>query len=164
MQRGLFYTTMVNHRPVYTAAAATAAAASAAAIDFRFPVGISAELCWNKWHDPRNALRDISSKDFAQSTTLPHQDINRELVKRRKMKAVMEILQGRTPDSTVDLDPSYVWQQCWDRCVTLFGFEDKRARTWSIGTLYDALLRQPERVQAARDAPPVPSRRVGLGL
>ena len=26
MQRGLFYTTMVNHRPVYTAAAATAAA------------------------------------------------------------------------------------------------------------------------------------------
>ena len=26
MQRGLFYTTMVNHRPVYTAAAATAVA------------------------------------------------------------------------------------------------------------------------------------------
>ena len=37
-------------------------------------------------------------------------------------------------------------------------FEDKRARTWSIGTLYDVLLRQPERVQEARDAPPVRSR------
>ena len=82
-------------------------------------------------------------------------EAHREQTKRRKMKAVMEILQGRTSNSTVDVDRSYVWKQCWERCVTLFGLNEQRARAYTVGTLYDVMLQQPELVQKARDAPSI---------
>ena len=133
----------------------TAATAPIFAPDFRFPIGISTELCWNRWHDALNPLRNITPKLFSSSTTLSPAEAARELGKRRKIKGVMEILQGQTTDRTVDLDPSYVWKACWDRCVTLFGIEKQRGSAWTASTLYDKLTMQPERMIEARAAPSI---------
>ena len=125
------------------------------AVHERFPTGISAELCWNRWHDAHDPLRNVTPKRFRASSILPPADIARELARRRKIKGVMEILQGETTLRTVDLDPAYAWKQCWDRCVAVFGLEEKRARAWSVSTLYDRLTQMPEGTKAARAAPSI---------
>jgi hypothetical protein len=137
-----------------SAAITSSAAAAAGALDFRFPIGMSTELCWNRWHNAPNALRDITPRFFA-SSSLSREEVGRELAKRRKIKGVMEILQGQTTDLTVDLDPSYVWKRCWERCMNLFGLDEKRARAWALSTLYDTLTKQPERMIEARASPPI---------
>ena len=125
------------------------------AVHERFPTGISAELCWNRWHDAHDPLRNVTPKLFRASSILPPADIARELARRRKIKGVMEILQGDTTLRTVDLDPAYAWKQCWNRCVAVFGLEEKRARAWSVSTLYDHLIQMPEATKAARAAPSI---------
>ena len=127
------------------------AGAAATHKQFLFPVGITTELCWNRWHDFHNPLRNIA-KLPASFTAMER--IN-EGTRWRKIKGVMAILQGQTTDTTVDLDPIYVWNKCWHRCVTLFQFEEKRARGWAAGSLYDHLHKQPERVKEARAAPSI---------
>jgi hypothetical protein len=153
--RSTIQSTVLVSREGATAASAATTAFDPPAPDFRFPIGMSTELCWNMWHNAPNALRDITPKLFASSSILSREEVGRELGKRRKIKGVMEILQGQTTDFAVDLDPSYVWKSCWDRCINLFGLDEKRARTWAVSTLYDALTRQPERMIVARAAPPI---------
>jgi hypothetical protein len=150
-------TVLVSRVGSAAAAAATTASATAtaAALDFRFPTGLSTELCWNRWHNAPNALRDITPRIFASSSPLLREEVGRELAKRRKIKGVMEILQGQTTDLTVDLDPSYVWKRCWERCTKMFGLDEKRARVWALSTLYDTLTKQPERMIEARAASPI---------
>jgi len=70
----------------------------------------------------------IPSSAFRISSIPPPADIARELSGRRKIKGVMEILQGETTLRTVDLDPAYAWKQCWGRCVAVLGLKEKRAR------------------------------------
>lgn len=118
---------------------------------FRFPVSISAEDCWNRWHDARNPLRTINSKMLPASMS-PAERI-RQLCVRRKIKGVMGIIQGQTPDKVVDLDPAFVWKACWARCVSLFRIEEPC--TWAVGTLYDVMLKQPQTVMEARAAPSI---------
>ena len=72
---------------------------------------------------------------------------------RRKIKGVMVIIQGQTPDKVVDVDPAFVWKACWARCVSLFHIEEPC--TWAVGTLYDVLLKQPQCVIHARAAPSI---------
>ena len=141
-----------------TATASTTAASATAAVvagNFRMPIAVTAELCWNRWHDSQKPLRAITARDLKASSIFTSAELLREQQQRRKIKCVMEILQGQTPDSTVDLDPSYVWKQCWDRCLTLFGFQEKRACAWGVTTLYERMLAQPARTAQARDAPPI---------
>jgi len=118
---------------------------------FRFPVGISTEDCWYRWHDARNPLREINSKMLPAS--LSPVERGRQLCLRRKIKGVMGILQGQTPNTTVDLDPQFVWQACWARCVNIFGIHEPC--TWAVGTVYDFLLKQPDHVKDARIAPAI---------
>ena len=139
---------------VTTGASTAPSTSTTVAAEMRFPVGLCVELCWNAWHDSRSPLRAITTKHLAKAISSPS-EAQREQAKRRKMKAVMEILQGQTYNSTVDLDRSYVWKQCWERCVTLFGLNEQRARAYTVGTLYDVMLQQPELVQKARDAPSI---------
>ena len=118
---------------------------------FRFPVGISTEDCWYRWHDARNPLRDINSKMLPAS--LSPAERGRQLCLRRKIKGVMGILQGQTPNKTVDIDPKFVWEACWTRCVTLFGIHEPC--TWAVGTVYDVLIKQHDQVRQARLAPSI---------
>jgi hypothetical protein len=118
---------------------------------FRFPVSISAEDCWNRWHDARNPLRAINSKMLPASMSPAER--GRQMCVRRKIKGVMGIIQGQTPDKIVDLDPAFVWKACWARCVSLFCIEEPC--TWAVGTLYDVLLKQPQSVKEARAAPSI---------
>jgi hypothetical protein len=118
---------------------------------FRFPVSISAEDCWNRWHDARNPLRAINSKMLPGSMSPAVR--GRQMCVRRKIKGVMGIIQGQTPDKIVDLDPAFVWKACWARCVSLFCIEEPC--TWAVGTLYDVLLKQPQSVKEARAAPSI---------
>ena len=118
---------------------------------FRFPVSISAEDCWNRWHDARNPLRAINSKMLPASMSPAER--GRQMCVRRKIKGVMGIIQGQTPDKVVDFDPAFVWQACWARCLSLFRIEEPC--TWAVGTLYDVLLKQPQCVIQARAAPSI---------
>jgi hypothetical protein len=149
-------TVLVSRVGSAAAAAATTASATAtaAALDFRFPTGLSTELCWNRWHNAPNALRDITPRIFASSSPLLREEVGRELAKRRKIKGVMEILQGQTTDLTVDLDPSYVWKRCWERCTKMFGLDEKRARVWALSTLYDTLTKRMIEARAASSITP----------
>jgi hypothetical protein len=150
-------TVFVSRISAAAASAGTKASAIAAAtaLDFRFPIGMATELCWNRWHNAPHALRDITPKIFASSSPLSREEVGRELARRRKIKGVMEILQGQTTDLTVDLDPSYVWKRCWERCMNMFGLDEKRAGAWALSTLYDTLTKQPERMIEARASPPI---------
>jgi hypothetical protein len=74
----------------------------------------------------------------------------RQCVLRRKIKGVMQILQGNTPDKTVDLDPTFVWDACWTRCVA--AFEIREPCSWAVTTFFDFLMKKPARVEAARNA------------
>ena len=118
---------------------------------FRFPVGISTEDCWNRWHDARYPLRSITIKMLPVSM-LPAER-GRQMCVRRKIKGVMGIIQGQTPDKIVDIDPSFVWKACWARCVSFFCIQEPC--TWTVGTLYDFLLKQSQRVKEARAAPSI---------
>jgi hypothetical protein len=71
----------------------------------------------------------------------------------RKMRAVMDILQGKTENKTVDLEPTFVWQACWARCVA--AFEIPEPCSWVLTTLYEFMLKKPATVKAAREAPTI---------
>jgi hypothetical protein len=118
---------------------------------FRFPVGLTAENCWSRWHCKEKPLRAVNSKMFP--VTWSAAEKGRQGVLMRKMRAIMEILQGKTPNQTIDLDPTYVWQACWARCVAAFGIPEPCS--WVLTTLYAFLLKQPEKVKAAREAPAI---------
>jgi hypothetical protein len=115
---------------------------------FRFPVGISVQDCWFRWHDGDKPLRAITVKMLPSSLTSAERA--RQCVLRRKIKGVMQILQGNTPDKTVDLDSAFVWSACWARCVALFGIREPCS--WVVTTFYDFLLKQPDSVRLARRA------------
>ena len=115
---------------------------------FRFPVGLTAENCWYRWHDKDKPLRAINSKMLPATWSATER--GRQCVLMRKMRAVMEILQGKTENKTVDLEPTFVWQACWARCVALFDICEPCS--WVLTTLYDFMLKKPERVKAAREA------------
>jgi hypothetical protein len=118
---------------------------------FRFPVGLTAEDCWQRWHCKQRPLRAITVKMLPDTLLLAERA--RQSVLRRKIKGVMEILQGTTPNRTVDIDVDYVWKACWARCVTLFGIREPCSL--AVTTLYDWLLKQPDKVTQAREAPPI---------
>ena len=71
----------------------------------------------------------------------------------RKMRAVMDILQGKTENKTVDLEPTFIWQACWARCVALF--EIPEPCSWVLTTLYAFMLKKAAQVKAAREAPTI---------
>jgi hypothetical protein len=77
----------------------------------------------------------------------------RQCVLRRKIKGVMQILQGSTPDKTVDLDPFFVWSACWARCVAAFGIREPCS--WTVTTFYDFLLKKPDCCRSAKEAPAI---------
>ena len=118
---------------------------------FRFPVGLTAENCWYRWHDKDKPLRAINSKMLPASWSPIERD--RQCVLMRKMRAVMDILQGKTENKTVDLEPTFVWQACWARCVAVF--EIREPCSWVLTTLYEFMLKKPATCKAARDAPSI---------
>jgi hypothetical protein len=118
---------------------------------FRFPVGLTAEDCWQRWHGKDRPFREITVKMLPDTLLLAERI--RQSTLRRKMKGVMEILQGTTPNRTVDIDVDFVWKACWARCVTLFGIREPCSLV--VTTLYDWLLKQPDKVKQAREAPPI---------
>jgi hypothetical protein len=69
------------------------------------------------------------------------------------MRAVMDILQGKTENKTVDLEPTFIWQACWARCVAVF--EIPEPCSWVLTTLYAFMLTKPATVKAAREAPTI---------
>ena len=115
---------------------------------FPFPVGLSIEDCWRRWHCGDKPLRAINTKMLL--STLTAAEKLRQCCLRRKMKAVMEILQGQTAINTVDMDPEFVWHSCWARAVSLFNIP--QPCTWVLSTAYDFFLRSPLLVKAARTA------------
>jgi hypothetical protein len=118
---------------------------------FRFPVGLTAEDCWQRWHAKERPLRAITVKMLPETLSLPERA--RQSVLRRKIKGVMEILQGTTPNRTVDIDVEFLWKASWARCVTLFGIREPCSL--AVTSLYDWLLKQPDKVKQAREAPPI---------
>lgn len=118
---------------------------------FRFPLGLTADDCWQRWHGKERPLRTITVKMLPDTLSLA--DRARQCTLRRKMKGVMEILQGTTPNKTVDIDVDFVWKACWAQCVTLFGIREPCSLV--VTTLYDWLLKQPDKVKQARAAPPI---------
>ena len=118
---------------------------------FRFPVGLTAENCWYRWHDKDKPLRAIHSKMLPASWSPAER--GRQCVLMRKMRAVMDILQGKTENKTVDLEPTFIWQACWDRCVA--AFEIPEPCSWVLTTLYEFMLKKPATVKAAREAPTI---------
>jgi hypothetical protein len=151
-------TNVIQRNPAVPSAAVASATHHAATLQlgylpasFRFPVGLTAENCWYRWHGKDKPLRAVNSKMFP--ATWSAADRGRQGVLMRKMRAVMEILQGTTDNATVDLDPTYVWQACWARCVA--AFEIREPCSWVLTTLYDFLLKQPIKVKAARVAPAI---------
>lgn len=115
---------------------------------FPFPVGLSVEDCWRRWHCGDKPLRAINSKMLLSS--LSASERQRQLCLRRKMKAVMGILQGQTQDKTVDIDPDFVWKSCWTRAVALFQIPEPC--NWTISTAYDWFCRSSAAIKAAREA------------
>jgi hypothetical protein len=118
---------------------------------FRFPIGLSVQDAWFRWHDREKPLRSITVKMLPSS--LSSAERARQCVLRRKMKGVMQILQGSTPDKTVDVDPFYVWSACWARCVAAFGIREPCSST--VTTFYDFLLKKPNCCRSAREAPAI---------
>jgi hypothetical protein len=118
---------------------------------FRFPIGLSVQDAWFRWHDREKPLRAITTKMLPSS--LSSAERARQCVLRRKMKGVMQILQGSTPDKTVDVDPFYVWSACWARCVAAFGIREPCSST--VSTFYDFLLKNPNCCRSAREAPAI---------
>ncbi len=118
---------------------------------FRFPIGLSVQDAWFRWHDREKPLRAITVKMLPSSLTSAERA--RQCVLRRKIKGVMQILQGSTPDKTVDLDPSFVWSACWARCVAAFGIREPC--TWTVTTFYDFLLKKPDCVRSVKEAPAI---------
>jgi hypothetical protein len=118
---------------------------------FRFPIGVSVQDAWFRWHDREKPLRAITVKMLPSSLT--NAERARQCVLRRKIKGVMQILQGSTPDKTVDLDPFFVWRACWARCVAAFGIREPC--TWTVTTFYDFLLQKPDCVKSAKEAPAI---------
>lgn len=115
---------------------------------FPFPVGITIEDLWRRWHCGEKPLRAINTKMLLPSLSAAEK--LRQCCMRRKMKAIMEILQGQTENKTVDLDPEFVWKVCWERAVSLFSIP--LPCNWSISTAYDFFLRSKDLVKAAREA------------
>ena len=113
---------------------------------FPFPVGLTIEDLWRRWHCGEKPLRAINTKMLLPSLTAAEK--LRQCCTRRKMKAVMEIVQGQTEDKTVDLDPEFVWKVCWERTASLFSVP--LPCNWVISTVYDFFLRSKELVKAAR--------------
>lgn len=118
---------------------------------FRFPIGLSVQDAWFRWHDQEKPLSAITVKMLPSS--LSSAERARQCVLRRKMKGVMQILQGSTPDKTVDLDPFYVWSACWARCVAAFGIREPCTST--VTTFYDFLLKNKGCCRSAREAPAI---------
>jgi hypothetical protein len=118
---------------------------------FRFPIGLSVQDAWFRWHDREKPLRAITAKMLPSS--LSSAERARQCVLRRKMKGVMQILQGSTPDKTVDVDPIYVWSACWARCVAAFRIREPCSST--VTTFYDFLLKNPDCCRSAREAPAI---------
>jgi hypothetical protein len=118
---------------------------------FRLPIGLSVQDAWFRWHDREKPLRAITAKMLPSS--LPSAERARQCVLRRKIKGVMQILQGSTPDKTVDLDPFFVWSACWARCVAAFGIREPCS--WTVTTCYDFLLKKPNCCRSAREAPAI---------
>ena len=118
---------------------------------FRFPAGLQVRDCWFRWHDKEKPLRVVEVKMLP--STLTAAERARQCVLRRKIKGVMQILQGNTPNKTVDLDPAFVWDACWTRCVA--AFQIREPCSWVVTTFYDFLLKQPARVEEARNAPAI---------
>jgi hypothetical protein len=115
---------------------------------FPFPVGLTIEDLWRRWHCGEKPLRAINTKMLLPSLTAAEK--LRQCCMRRKMKAVMEIVQGQTEDKTVNLDPEFVWKVCWERTVSMFSIP--LPCNWVISTAYDFFLRSKELVKAARAA------------
>lgn len=115
---------------------------------FPFPVGLTIEDCWRRWHCGEKPLRIINTKMLHPSLSAAEK--LRQCCMRRKMKAVMEILQGQTENSTVDMDPDFVWKVCWERAVSRFSIP--LPCTWVISTAYDFFLKSSELVKASRAA------------
>jgi hypothetical protein len=115
---------------------------------FPFPVGITIEDLWRRWHCGEKPLRSINTKMLLPSLTAAEK--LRQCCLRRKQKAVMEILMGQTENKTVDLDPEFVWKVCWERAVSRFSIP--LPCNWVISTAYDFFLRSKELVKAARAA------------
>ena len=113
---------------------------------FPFPVGLTIQDLWRRWHCGNKPLRAIHTKMLLPSLTAAEK--LRQCCMRRKMKAVMEIVQGQTEDKTVDLDPEFVWKVCWERTVSLFTIP--LPCNWVVSTAYDFFLRSKELVKAAR--------------
>ena len=118
---------------------------------FRFPIGLSVQDAWFRWHDREKPLRAITTKMLPSS--LSSAERARQCVLRRKIKGAMQILQGSTPDKTVDLDPFFVWSACWARCVAAFGIREPCS--WTVMTFYDFLLKKPDCCRSAKEAPPI---------
>lgn len=118
---------------------------------FRFPIGLTPEDCWHRWHAKERPLRAITIKMLPDTVTLAERARQSNL--RRKMKGVMEILAGTTPNKTIDLDVDFVWKACWSRCVALFGIREPCSLV--VTTLYDWLVKQQDKVKQAREAPPI---------
>ena len=115
---------------------------------FPFPVSLSVEDSWRRWHCGDKPLRTINSKMLLSSLSASERE--RQLNLRRKMKAVMEILQGQTQNQTVDIDPIFVWKSCWTRAVALFRIP--LPCTWTLSTTYDFFCKSSGLVKAAREA------------
>jgi hypothetical protein len=115
---------------------------------FPFPVSLSVEDSWRRWHCGDKPLRSIIPNMLLSS--LSASERVRQLNLRRKTKAVMEILQGNTLDKTVDIDPIFVWQSCWTRAVLLFHIP--MPCKWTLSTALDFFCRSPELMKIARDA------------
>ena len=118
---------------------------------FRFPIGLLVQDAWFRWHDREKPLRAITAKMLPSS--LSSAERCRQCVLRRKLKGVMQILQGSTPDKTVDIDPFFVWSACWARCVAAFGI--RQPCSWTVTTFYDFLLKKPDCCRSAREAPAI---------
>jgi hypothetical protein len=115
---------------------------------FPFPVGLTIEDLWRRWHCGEKPLRAINTKMLLPSLTAAEK--LRQCCMRRKMKAVMEIVQGQTEDRTVNIDPEFVWKVCWERTVAMFSIP--LPCNWVVSTAYDFFLRSKELVKAARAA------------
>jgi hypothetical protein len=115
---------------------------------FPFPAGLTIEDLWRRWHCGEKPLRAINTKMLLPSLSAAEK--LRQCCMRRKMKAVMEILQGQTENRTVDLDPEFVWKVCWERAISLFSIP--LPCNWVISTAYDFFLRSKDLVKVARAA------------
>jgi hypothetical protein len=114
---------------------------------FKFPVGVKIHDAWLRWHCGEQPLRVVTSKMLPVCA-----ERQRQCTLRRKFKGVMEIIQGQTKDSIVDMDVDYVWDVCWRRTVELFNIH--LPCNWVISTAYDFFLKFPDKVKQARQSPP----------